>query len=150
MPISLPISTILSSMAPVVHSGNATQGTSPESVAQASAPPPPPPPGGGPPYSGPPGGGGWPPNPPGGPFSGPPWFSGVPGSWGMVNTSPFGYNGYPFMQYKPPSQRLTPKLEPLKLNDNNWVIWSRVAEQLSSRLEGPYLFASTASRMVIA
>lgn len=125
MPISLPISTILSSMAPVVHSGNATQGTSPESVAQASAPPPPPPPGGGPPYSGPPGGGGWPPNPPGGPFSGPPWFSGVPGSWGMVNTSPFGYNGYPFMQYKPPSQRLTPKLEPLKLNDNNWVIWSR-------------------------
>jgi hypothetical protein len=43
----------------------------------------------------------------------------------MVNTSPFGYNGYPFMQYKPPSQRLTPKLEPLKLNDNNWVIWSR-------------------------
>jgi hypothetical protein len=30
------------------------------------------------------------------------------------------------------------------------VLVDRVAEQLFSRLEGPYLFASTASRVVIA
>ena len=125
MPISLPISTILSSIAPTVQSVSATQGTATQSTAQVSAPPPPPPPGGGPPYSGPPGGGGWPPNPPGGSSSGPPWFSGIPGSWGMVNSNPYGYSGYPFINFNSPSQRLTPKLEPLKLNDNNWVIWSR-------------------------
>ena len=125
MPISLPISTIMSAISPTSQGVNATQGTA-QTAAQSTAPPS----GGGPPYSGPPGsgppgGGGWTPNPPGGPFSGPPWFSGVPGSWGMPNPSPVGYSGYPYLQFKPPSQKLTPKLEPLKLNDNNWVIWSR-------------------------
>jgi hypothetical protein len=44
----------------------------------------------------------------------------------MGNVPFYGYGGYPFLQFNPPSsQRLTPKLDPIKLNDNNWVIWSR-------------------------
>jgi hypothetical protein len=139
MPISLPTDELVKSITPTLLNISGIQGAQQQAV-QSSAPPSGPPgggphysgpPGGGPPYSGPPGGGppgggGWPPNPPGGGPSTGPWFSGVPsGSWGMGNFPFYGYGPYPAMQVHPPSQRLTPKLDPIKLNDNNWVIWSR-------------------------
>lgn len=80
--------------------------------------------------SGPPGGGGWPPPgggwSAGGPFSGPPgpsYFSGVPHNVSGVG----GHPAFPptFPTYSQPSAKLTPKLDPIKLNDNNWVHWSR-------------------------
>ena len=87
-------------------------------------------PGGGPPGGGgggPPGGG-W---NPGGPHSGPPGysaFSGIPYSAGMRG----GVGMFPptVPVYRSSPQKLSTKLDPIKLDDNNWVLWSRFANAL--------------------
>ena len=73
--------------------------------------------GGGPPFGGPPFGGP--------PFGGPP--SGPPSGGGGGPGLPSGSYPFPYYLYQPtPSvQRLTPKMDPIKLNEHNWVLWSR-------------------------
>ncbi len=69
------------------------------------------------------------------------WFTSSSGGGGYPNPTPFFYPYFvpsPSPTVPTSSHRLTPKLEPIKLSENNWVIWSRYVHAMIIELGVEY------------